>query len=57
VGQDGTEVWRRLLARGMIVRPLRPYGLNTWLRVSVGTPDENETFLEALDAVLGPSRP
>jgi len=57
VGQDGTEVWRRLLARGMIVRPLRPYGLHTWLRVSVGTPDENETFLEALDAALGSSRP
>jgi histidinol-phosphate aminotransferase len=57
VGQDGTEVWKRLLARGMIVRPLRPYGLHNWLRVSVGTPDENETFLEALDAVLGPSRP
>jgi histidinol-phosphate aminotransferase len=57
VGQDGEDVFRRLLARGLIVRPLRPYGLRTWLRVSVGTPDENENFLEALDAVLASPRP
>jgi histidinol-phosphate aminotransferase len=54
VGQDGADVWKRLLARGVIVRPLRPYGLDTWLRVSIGTAEENDTFLEALDAVLAP---
>ena len=49
---DGAGVFQRLLAKGVIVRPLRPYGLDAWLRVSVGTADENDTLLEALDAVL-----
>ena len=57
VGQDGTSVWKRLLAKGVIVRPLRPYGLPNWLRISVGTSDENDSLLEALDAVLEAPRP
>jgi histidinol-phosphate aminotransferase len=57
VGQDGDQVFTRLLQRGVIVRPLRPYGMTRWLRLSVGTPDENETLLEALDAVLAASAP
>ena len=43
---------RRLLARGVIVRPLDPYAMPSFLRVSVGTPAENAAFLAALDAVL-----
>ncbi len=56
VGQAGTEVFSRLLAKGVIVRPLRPYGLESWVRVSVGTTDENDMLLEAMDAVLNPTR-
>ena len=52
-GRDAAEVFRRLLRQGMIVRPLRPYGLATSLRVSIGTAEENGLFLRALDAVLG----
>jgi histidinol-phosphate aminotransferase len=48
----GRDVFRRLLARGVIVRPLDPYDMPSWLRVSVGTPEENAAFLAALDAVL-----
>jgi histidinol-phosphate aminotransferase len=48
----GRDVFRRLLARGVIVRPLDPYAMPTFLRVSVGTPAENAAFLAALDAVL-----
>jgi histidinol-phosphate aminotransferase len=54
---DGPAVYQRLLAKGVIVRPLRPYGLESWLRVSVGTADENDSLLEAIDAVLLPARP
>jgi histidinol-phosphate aminotransferase len=50
-GQEGRAVFRRLLARGVIVRPLDPYGMRRWLRVSIGTPEENSAFLEALEAV------
>jgi len=52
VGQDGPALFKRLLGKGVIVRPLRPYGLVSWLRISVGTSDENDSLLEALDAVL-----
>ena len=50
-GEDGRALFRRLLARGVIVRPLDPYGMRRWLRVSIGTPEENAAFLEALEAV------
>jgi histidinol-phosphate aminotransferase len=50
-GQEGREVFRRLLGRGVIVRPLDPYGMRRWLRVSIGIPEENAAFLEALEAV------
>jgi histidinol-phosphate aminotransferase len=40
------------MARGVIVRPVANYGLSEWIRVSVGLPEENDRFLEALDEVL-----
>jgi histidinol-phosphate aminotransferase len=51
----GREVFQELLAHGVIVRPLDPYRMASFLRVSVGTPPENDAFLAALDAVF--SRP
>ena len=45
-------VYEGLLREGVIVRPVANYGLPTHLRVTVGTPTENERFLRALDAVL-----
>jgi histidinol-phosphate aminotransferase len=42
-----------LLRQGVIVRPLAEYGLPNHLRVTVGLPDENTRFLEALERVLG----
>jgi histidinol-phosphate aminotransferase len=50
--REGRTVFRQLLARGVIVRPLEPYGMASWLRVSVGTPPENDAFLAALAAVI-----
>ena len=47
------EVYKRLLRRGVIVRPVGGgYGLPEHLRVTVGTADENERFLTALAASL-----
>jgi len=49
----GAEVYKRLLRRGVIVRPIGGgYGLPEHLRVTVGTPEENERFLAALAASL-----
>lgn len=41
-----------LLKRGIIVRPVANYGLPEWLRVTVGLPEENARFLDALPASL-----
>ena len=47
------EIYRRLLKRGVIVRPVGgPYEMPEHLRVTVGTPEENDKFLSALAASL-----
>jgi histidinol-phosphate aminotransferase len=47
------EIFKRLLRRGVIVRPVGgAYGLPEHLRVTVGTAQENEKFLAALAASL-----
>ncbi len=50
-GRDCEEDFLRLLHEGVIVRPMKLYGFPTSLRVTVGTPEENEIFLEALHRV------
>jgi histidinol-phosphate aminotransferase len=39
-----------LLRRGVIVRPLGNYGLTEHLRVTLGTPEQNDRFLKAWEA-------
>lgn len=46
------EVYKRLLRRSVIVRPVANYGLPEHLRVTVGTAAENDKFLAALAASL-----
>ena len=46
------EIFKRLLKRGVIVRPVAGYELPEHLRASIGTPEENERFLAALAASL-----
>ena len=46
---DASALYQRLLRRGVIVRPIADYGMPEWLRVSIGLPEENEKFLQALE--------
>ena len=47
------EIFRRLLKRGVIVRPVGGgYQLPEHLRVTIGTAPENERFLSALAASI-----
>lgn len=55
VGQPGRVVYDHLLREGVIVRPM-PSPLESWLRVTVGLPQENQRFLDALRSVLKESR-
>ena len=46
---------QRLLAlqhHGIIVRPVKSYGLPGWIRVTVGTAEQNERLLRELAAVV-----
>ena len=45
---DAARVYSSLLAEGIIVRPIAGYGLPEHLRVTVGLPEHNARFLEAL---------
>lgn len=47
--EDRQKVWQDLLDRGVLIRAVGPAG---WLRASVGTEAETETFLAALKEVL-----
>ena len=50
---EGCVVFEKLLRRQLIVRPLKGYGLPEWVRISVGTMDENKKLIAALREVLG----
>lgn len=49
---DAAAINQALLEKGVIVRPLAPYQMPEHLRISVGLPEENQRFLEALRQVL-----
>lgn len=52
IGPKAAELNQALLDRGIIIRPCASFGLPEWIRVSVGTADQNERFLAALKELL-----
>jgi len=42
----------KLLRQGIIVRPLKGYHLPEWVRISVGTMEENKKLIAALREVI-----
>jgi histidinol-phosphate aminotransferase len=49
--RSGEELFQALLHHGVIVRPMAGYGMPEAIRISVGTPAENEKLLRALEIV------
>jgi histidinol-phosphate aminotransferase len=50
---DGDDVWQQLVDRSVLVRNVAGFpGLDGCLRVTVGTPDEDDRFLSALKEIL-----
>ena len=47
-GEDAAALSKRIQAEGIIVRPLAPWGAPTAIRVTIGTPEQNELFIAAL---------
>jgi histidinol-phosphate aminotransferase len=49
---DGPVVFEKLLRQKVIVRPLKGYKLLDWLRISVGTMEQNKKCIAALKKIL-----
>jgi len=56
VGRSAADIYQKLLHEGLIVRPMTAFGMETALRITVGTPDENRRLVKGLRAVLGSKR-
>ena len=48
----GQEVFKQLLSKGVIVRPMAGYQFPEHVRVTIGTMDENRKLIEALQKVM-----
>ena len=53
VGRSAADIYQKLLRQGVIVRPMTPFGMETALRITVGTPEENRKLVKAMKTVLG----
>ena len=49
---DGDRIFSGLLKKGIIVRAMRGYKLPEWVRISIGTPDQNARCLSEMDKLL-----
>lgn len=48
---DASELSDKLLRRGIIIRCLKPYGINS-IRITIGTKEQNDRVLNILDELL-----
>jgi len=49
---DGNEVFRRMMDKGVIVRAMASYKLPEWVRISIGTREQNKRCMSVLREVL-----
>ena len=52
IQSDCKQLYDAMLHKGVIIRPMSAYGFPTYIRITVGTPAENERLLKALAASL-----
>lgn len=52
VGGDATVLYQAMLKKGVIVRSMKAYGFDRFIRINCGTQAENERFLDALKTCL-----
>lgn len=51
---DGRRVFEEMQKQGVITRPMGGYNLPEWIRISVGTPKENQRAIRTLKKALAP---
>ncbi|MBE9559527.1 MAG: histidinol-phosphate transaminase [Proteobacteria bacterium] len=52
VKQDGMALYEKLLQQGVIVRPVANYDMPEYLRITIGTQQQNERLIETLKQCL-----
>ncbi len=52
VDTEGNKIFKDLLTEGIIVRPLANYAMDSFLRISIGTAEENDMLIHGLQKVL-----
>ena len=50
--KDGGELYKKLKEKGILVRHFDAPRIGSWLRITIGTPDEMRALLKALDEIL-----
>jgi histidinol-phosphate aminotransferase len=49
---EGASIYEQLLRQGVIVRPVANYGMPEYLRITIGTAEENQRCINALQQVM-----
>lgn len=49
---EAKRVFEAMLSRGVIIRSMASYGMNRYIRINAGLPEENERFVRTLSQVL-----
>lgn len=52
VGTDCKKLYEKMLRKGVIVRPMSAYGYPTFIRITVGTEEENKRLVTSLSECL-----
>ena len=50
--KNGAELYKKLKEKGVLVRHFDAPRIANWLRVTIGTPEEMQALLAALDKIL-----
>jgi histidinol-phosphate aminotransferase len=50
---DADKLYQAMLYKGVIVRSMSAYGFKNFIRVTIGTEEENSRFLSSLADCLG----
>lgn len=52
VADDASSVAKRLQAEGIVIRPLSTWGAPNAIRITIGTPEQNQLFIDAFQKVM-----
>ncbi len=51
-GKKAEDIYKKLMKKGILLRPLKAYGFPTFLRISIGVPEENRLLLKEIKNLL-----